>query len=146
MAEQPPQNLKNHRRWHPIWHFFAFPVMMLNVVATIWHTLRFPTNWNYWQVVFAIALFLAVFAARYQTLRVQDRLIRLEMRLRLREVLTGALAGRIMDLTPKQLVGLRFASNAELPALIERCLSGELKDDEAVKKQVKDWQADWLRA
>ena len=145
MAERP-QNLKNHRRWHPMFHFFALPVVLLNVVATIWHTWRHPGTWNYWQIVFSIALLLAVFAARYHTSRVQDRVIRLEMRLRLRELLSGALASRIMDLTPKQLVGLRFAGNAELPGLVERCLSGELTDDEAVKKQVKDWQPDWLRA
>ena len=146
MAGHPVQNLANHRRWHPIWHFFAFPVVMLNVVATSWHAVRHPTTWNYWAIVFSVAIFLAVFAARFQTAQVQDRVIRLEMRLRLRDVLPAALAARIPDLSVKQLVGLRFAGNAELPALVERCLSGELKNDEAVKKQVKDWQADWLRA
>ncbi len=147
MAEHPPQNLKNHRRFHPMWHFFALPVLLLNVVATVWHTLRHPiTYWTGWQIVLSVALLLAVLAARQQTLTVQDRLIRLEMRLRLRQVLTGALAGRIMELTHRQLIGLRFASDAELPALVERCLAGELKNDEAVKKQVEDWQPDWLRA
>jgi hypothetical protein len=146
MAEHPPQNLKNHRRFHPMFHFFALPVLLLNVLATIWHTWRHPTPWNGWLIVFSIALLMAVLAARAQTLHVQDRLIRLEMRLRLRQVLTGALAGRIMELTYRQLIGLRFASDAELPALVERCLSGDLPNDEAVKKQVKDWQPDWLRA
>jgi hypothetical protein len=146
MAEHPPQNLKNHRRFHPMFHFFALPVLLLNVLATIWHTWRHPTPWNGWLIVFSIALLMAVVAARAQTLHVQDRLIRLEMRLRLRQVLTGALAGRIMELTYRQLIGLRFASDAELPALVERCLSGDLPNDEAVKKQVKDWQPDWLRA
>lgn len=146
MAEHPPQNLKNHRRFHPMFHFFALPVLLLNVLATIWHSWRHPTPWNGWLIVFSIALLMAVLAARAQTLHVQDRLIRLEMRLRLRQVLTGALAGRIMELTYRQLIGLRFASDAELPALVERCLSGDLPNDEAVKKQVKDWQPDWLRA
>lgn len=146
MAEHPPQNLSNHRRWHPMWHFFALPVLLLNVAATAWHAWRHQTIWTGWLIVVSIALFLAVVAARTQTLQVQDRLIRLEMRLRLRQVLTGALAGRIMELTHRQLIGLRFASDAELPALVERCLSGDLKNDEAVKKQVKDWQPDWLRA
>jgi hypothetical protein len=147
MAEHPPQTLKNHRRFQPAWHFFALPALLLNVVATVWHSLRHPIGyWAGWQIVVSVALLVAVAAARTQTLLVQDRLIRLEMRLRLRQVLTGALAGRITELTHRQLIGLRFAGDAELPALVERCLSGELKNDEAVKKQVKDWQPDWLRA
>jgi hypothetical protein len=146
MAERPMQNLKNHRQFDPMWHFVAAPILLLNVVATIWHAWRHQTIWTGWLIVVSIALLLAVLAARQQTLRVQDRLIRLEMRLRLRQVLTGALAGRIMELTHRQLIGLRFASDAELPALVERCLSGDLGNDEAVKKQVKDWQPDWLRA
>ena len=77
---------------------------------------------------------------------VQNRLIRLEMRLRLKDVLPASLAKRVNELSAKQLVGLRFAGDSELQALVERCLSGELASDEAVKKQVKDWQPDWLRA
>ena len=146
MAEQREQNLKNHRRFLPPFHFFALPVVMLNVVATAWHGWRHPSVWNLWGVVFAVGLLMAVVLARVQTLIVQDRVIRLEMRLRLSDVLPAALAGRASRLSPKQLVGLRFAGNAELPGLVERCLSGELQNGEAVKKQVKDWQPDWLRA
>ena len=146
MAEQRPQEFKTHRRWHPMWHFFALPVLTANVIVVAERVWGVPGFWSYWQVIVALALAIAVFAARTQTLRVQDRVIRLEMRSRLREVLTPVLAGRIDDLTPKQLVGLRFAGNPELQALVERCLSGELKNDEAVKKEIKDWQPDWLRA
>ncbi|MFI5311492.1 MAG: DUF6526 family protein [Gemmatimonadales bacterium] len=146
MAAERPQDLKNHRRWLPPFHFFALPVMLANVVATIWHVVRHPSPWGYWQVVVAFALFTAVLMSRVMVSVVQDRVIRLEMRLRLRDVLPAALAARITDLTPKQLVGLRFACDAELPALVERCLAGELKNDEAVKKVVKTWQPDWLRA
>ena len=146
MAPSRPQDLSTHRRWLPMWHFVAFPLTIVNVILASWHAIRIPTRWNMWQVAMAVALVLICFSARVMALIVQDRLIQLEMRLRLKEVLTGALASRIGDLTPKQLVGLRFAGNAELPGLVERCLSGELANDEAVKKQVKDWQADWLRA
>jgi len=146
MAATPTQSLKNHRRFHPMWHYFALPILAINMFATAWHAVRHPSPWDHWMIVVSVALALAVLAARQQTLTVQDRLIRLEMRVRLREVLTGALAGRINELTTRQLIGLRFAGNAELPALVERCLSGELQNDEAVKKQVQDWQADWLRA
>ena len=95
MAEQRPQNLKSHRRYHPMWHFFALPVLTANIIIVARHMWGVPGFWSYWQVVVALALAIAVFAARTQTLRVQDRVIRLEMRDRLREVLSPALAGRI---------------------------------------------------
>jgi hypothetical protein len=145
MADQL-QTFKTHRRTHPLWHYVAFPLLLLNVVASVWHAVRIPTMWNGWGVVVAIAILIAVFAARVQTLTVQNRLIRLEMRMRLRETLPAAMHGRINELSVRQLVGLRFAGDAELPALVDRCLKGELKDDEAVKKEVRDWQADFVRA
>jgi hypothetical protein len=97
-------------------------------------------------VVYTVGIMLCVFRARAQTLTVQNRVIRLEMRLRLKDVLAPALAARIGELSVSQLVGLRFASDAELPALVERCLSGQLANNEAVKKEIKNWQPDWLRA
>ena len=146
MAETKTQDLKTHRRWVPVYHFVVLPILLGNFVFAIWHTIRIPTTWNMWQVLVAFALFVGVLMARVMVNVVQDRVIRLEMNLRLAKVISGPLAARIGELTPKQLVGLRFAGDAELPGLIERCLSGELKNDEAVKKQVKNWQADWLRA
>ena len=146
MADQRPQDFKTHRRWHPMWHFFALPVLAANIVIVARHMWGQPGFWSYWQVVVALALAIAVFAARTQTLIVQNRLIRLEMRLRLKDVLPASLAKRVNELSAKQLVGLRFAGDSELQALVERCLSGELATDEAVKKQVRDWQPDWLRA
>ena len=146
MADQRPQDFKTHRRWQPMWHFFALPVLVANIIMVARHVWGQPGLWSYWQVVVALALAIAVFAARTQTLIVQDRLIRLEMRLRMNEVLPAPLAKRVNELSARQLVGLRFAGDAELQALVERCLSGELATDEAVKKQVRDWQPDWLRA
>jgi len=96
--------------------------------------------------VYAFGLLLCVWRARVQTITVQDRVIRLEMRLRLKDVLPAALAARISELSASQLIGLRFASDPELPALVERCLSGQLANRAAVKKEIKNWQADWLRA
>jgi hypothetical protein len=146
MTPPRPQDYETHRRVHPMWHLFAFPVLLVNAIATATHVWKSPTAWGYWEVVVAIALAVAVFAARVQTLTVQDRVIRLEMGLRLREALPPLLAKQIVELTPSQLVGLRFAGSAELPALVERCLSGELVNGSAVKKQIREWQPDWLRA
>lgn len=145
MPSKKPQTLGNHRRWNPLYHFFVLPLLAANVVATIWHAIRIPTTWNTWQCVMAVALLGVALAARGMALVVQDRVIRLEMRLRLREVLPAALAARVGELTKRQLVALRFAGDAELPALVERCLDGELVSRRSIKREVRDWQADWLR-
>jgi len=142
----PSQNFASHRRYHPMWHFFALPVLMLNVIATSIYAVRHRTWWNHWEIVVSVALFLAVFAARVQTLNVQNRIIRLEMRTRLRDLLPAAMQGRINDLTVRQLVGLRFAGDGEMAGLVERCLKGELTGPDDIKKQITDWQPDWLRA
>ena len=146
MADVRPQDYRRHRRWFPAYHFVALPVLLFNVIFAVWHAFRIQTRWNMWTAVVSVALLFTAFAARVMALTVQNRVIRLEMRLRLKDVLPGPLVARIGELGTKQLIGLRFASDAELPALVERCLSGELANDEAVKKQIKTWQPDWLRA
>jgi len=146
MGTPAPQSFATHRRYDPAWHFVAGIIVLLGVVAAVVHAVRGTGYYNWWMVVYTFGILLAVARARVQTLTVQDRLIRLEMRLRLRDVLPPALATRIDELGVRQLVGLRFASDAELPGLVERCLSGELTSHEAVKKEIKNWQPDWLRA
>ena len=99
-----------------------------------------------WGAIFAAALAAAVLASRVMALAVQDRVIRLEMRLRMRELLPDDLQSRIPGLTRQQLVGLRFACDAELPELVRRVLAGSLKTSTDVKKAVQTWEADHLRA
>ena len=84
--------------------------------------------------------------ARLMALTVQDRVIRLEMRIRLKEVLPADLRSRVGELTPAQLIGLRFASDAELPELVRQVLGGSLKTTKEIKKVVRNWQGDYLRA
>jgi hypothetical protein len=146
MAASAPQSFATHRRYDPPWHFVGANIVAIGVIVAAVHAFREAGWYNWWMVVYTIGVMLVVFRARAQTLRVQDRLIRLEMRLHLKEVLAPALAARIGELSVSQLVGLRFASDVELPGLVERCLSGQLADREAVKKEIKNWQADWLRA
>jgi hypothetical protein len=142
-----PQDFKSHRRFDPFWHFSGALIVAFGFVASVVHAVRHPDGyWNWFFAVYALGIALSVFRARAQTLIVQNRVIRLEMRLRLKEVLSPSLAGRINELSVSQLVGLRFASDAELPGLVERCLSGQLPGTEAVKKEIKNWQADWVRA
>ncbi len=146
MPAEKSQSYSNHAQYDPMWHFVAFPIVMIGFFVAVMHAFRTGDKDSIWNAVYSLGVLLAVFFARSQTLRVQNRVIRLEMRLRLREVLPAAMHARIVELTPSQLVGLRFASNAELPGLVERCLKGELPHGGAVKKEVRDWQSDWLRA
>jgi Family of unknown function (DUF6526) len=147
MAAPAPQNHANHRRYDPPWHFVGALIVAAGFVVALMHAVRHTDSyWNWWFVVYTLGIALCVFRARAQTLVVQNRVIRLEMRHRLKEVLAPALAARIGELSVSQLVGLRFASDAELSALVERCLQGDLANGEAVKKEIKNWQADWLRA
>jgi hypothetical protein len=146
MAAPASQTFANHRRYDPPWHFVGAMIVLLGVIAAAVHAYRQDGYYNWWMVVYTAGIMLCVFRARAQTLTVQNRVIRLEMRLRLKEALAPALAARIGELSVSHLVGLRFASDAELPALVERCLSGQLANNEAVKKEIKNWQPDWLRA
>jgi len=147
MAANSTQSLANHRRYDPAWHFAGVLIVAAGFVVAVIHAIRHPEGYfNWWFAVYALGILLVVARARAQTLLVQDRVIRLEMRLRLKDVLPPALGARIGELSVGQLVGLRFASDAELPGLVERCLSGQLVTRNAVKKEIKNWQADWLRA
>jgi hypothetical protein len=146
MADHGTQSFASHARFHPMWHFVAVPIVGINLIVAAIGAFRDPSATTLWNAVLALGLGVAIFAARVQTLIVQDRLIRLEMRLRLRELLSAEMAKRIPELTVKQLVGLRFASDAELPGLVERCLKGELPDGTACKQAIKDWQPDFQRA
>ena len=140
-----PQNYKNHARFLPAFHFFAVPVLLVNFVVELWSLWATPTFASLWTVVVAAALVAMAFLSRTQALRAQDRIIRLEMQFRLRGVLPADLQNRILDLTPRHLVALRFASDAELPELVREVLAGTLKTPKEVKMRVRDWQADWLR-
>jgi hypothetical protein len=144
MPEQ--QSFKNHAKWVPAYHFFVGPVLMINVVNSI---IRAYHSFNYdhaFGILVAIALLLLSFQARLFALKVQDRVIRLEMRLRLRELLPADLQPRINDFRPGQLVALRFASDAELPTLARKVLDENLTDQKSIKQLIQNWQPDYLRA
>jgi Family of unknown function (DUF6526) len=145
MAERV-QTYKNHPRLLPAFHFFVLPVLLLNVLNEVRREWRYPSEGQLFVVVVAAALFTLAFLSRSMALTVQDRVIRLEMRLRLRQILPPELQTRIQDLTHRQLVALRFASDAELPELVREILAGKLTTVKEIKLRVKNWQGDWLRA
>ena len=139
------QTLSNHTRFFPLFHFFAAPILFANLVYALLQLVRTPSLSTAWGALFAAGLVAGLTAARLMALTVQDRVIRLEMRLRLREVLPADLQARIPELTRQQLVALRFASDAELPDLVRRVCSGSLSNAKEIKKAVSHWQGDYLR-
>ena len=146
MSEPRTQGYANHRRYFALYHYLAMPILLANLVVTTVHAVRFPSRWTIWIVVVSLGLVAGLVASRASTLVVQSRLIALEMRLRLAAPLPPEMRGRISELRLKQLVGLRFAGDAELPLLMQRCLDGELTTADAVKREIRDWRPDFLRA
>ena len=144
MAGKVPQSLANHVRLDPPFHFFVLPVFAITVVVALVHLVMHPGLHAAWLFVFAIAAATAVVKARTYALKVQDRVIRLEERLRLAILLDKPLRARITELTESQLVALRFASDAELPALAARALTEKLSNAE-IKKAITQWRADYWR-
>jgi hypothetical protein len=140
------QNFENHTKIVPVFHYVVLPVFLVNVIWSIVHAVRHFSFGTAISSVVAIALLLLAFTARVFALTVQDRVIRLEMQLRLQQILPADLRSRIPEFTVGQLVSLRFASDAELPKLARRVLDDKLTDGKAIKKLVKNWQPDLLRA
>lgn len=140
------QTYQTHRHFPRYYFGVAVPAAWVALLLAAWSCYRRPSLETAVPLVLAVALTLVLLVARVMANRVQDRVIRLEMRLRLRDVLPPTLHPRSSALTTRQLVGLRFASDAELPALVERCLAGELTTGDAVKRAIRDWQPDYLRA
>jgi hypothetical protein len=141
------QNFKNHGRFVPLYHFFALPMLIINFGIQVywWIKLGFGLA-HFTAVLIAAALFFGVLYARLFALRVQDRLIRLEERLRYERVLPEELRWRADELTVDHFVSLRFSSDEELPALMRKVLDDKLTERKAIKRLIKNWRPDYLRA
>ena len=144
MPEKMPQTLENHTKLHPPFHFFLLPVAAINVCMAVWNAIKDPGLGSIWGVVMALAFILAVFLIRIYALKVQDRVIRVEERLRLSGLLPEPLRARIAQLDEKQMVALRFAGDAEVPALVERALEQKLAPTD-IKKAIRAWRPDYYR-
>jgi hypothetical protein len=141
-----PQSFENHVKFVPLFHFFVLPVFGINVISSVIHCVRFFSWGSVLGVLLALAFAFGALYARLFALSVQDRVIRLEMRLRLQEALPADLRARIPELEVSQLVALRFASDAELPALARKVLDEKLTKRKAIKKLIQTWEPDYLRA
>ncbi len=144
MADQT-QTLATHRRFIPAFHFFALPILYINVFVVaiyFWEEPNFRTGWG---LLVAIALAVGITWSRFMPLRAQDRIIRLEERTRLERLLPADLRGRVGELSERQLIALRFAPDDEVPELTRRTLNGELKSPGDIKRAIRNWRADHFR-
>lgn len=144
------QNFSNHVRWFPLFHFVVIPLLVLNLLSHIVRLYLAEPNSGrktlaFWTLL-SFTFILMALAARLQALTVQNRVIRLEEKLRYKTLLSPELAAQAEGLSLGQIIALRFASDAELPSLVERTLNGEFATPKEIKKAVKDWRADHLRA
>lgn len=140
-----PQSYANHTRWYPLVHFVITPLLTFNLIARIVFLVQELSWQNGFDLLVAIALILLSFAARLQALKAQDRVIRLEERLRYQRLLSPDLADRAGEIRTGQIIALRFASDAELPALVQRVLNGDFQRTKEIKLAIKDWRGDYLR-
>ena len=139
------QTFSTHRRFIPAFHFFALPVLLVNMFVVASQFWRDPRPGTAWATLVAIALAIGIASSRFMPLRAQDRIIRLEERTRLERLLPADLRGRIGDLTERQLIAIRFAPDHEVPDITRRALSGELKSPGDIKRAIKDWRGDYFR-
>lgn len=143
----PEQSYSNHTRFVPPFHFFVLPMLLINF--------GFSVYW-WWKAGFSLAgavalvvaatLFVGFVCVRLMAMAVQDRVIRLEERLRFERVLPADLQARIPEFTMDQLVAMRFASNAELPELARKVLDEHIQERKAIKQMIKTWRPDLVRA
>ena len=141
------QTFSNHTRWYPPFHFFVLPLLLLNIIFSIYVTVHDWPRYEHthlWWVVMAIVFFVMAETSRNSALAAQDRIIRLEERLRLAALLQAEDRAHIDELTIKQLIALRFASDAELPALVRKTLTQNL-ESKAIKQSIVNWRGDYDR-
>jgi hypothetical protein len=140
------QNFENHAKFVPGFHAAVLGIFTINLGWSLYRVAHAFSAESVISLLLAIAFILLAFYSRIFALTVQDRVIRLEMRLRMQQLLPAELRARIPEFGVNQLVALRFASDAELPVLAKKVLDEKLNNRKAIKKMIRDWQPDMLRA
>ena len=144
MSKSQPQNLKNHARFDPPFHFVLLIVFLANLIISIVYVVRHPCFHSAWFVVLSVAAILALLKMRMYPMKVQDRVIRLEERLRLQALAPSEWHTQIYRLSEDQLIGLRFASDDEVVELAKQALEQNLTRKQ-IKERIKDWRGDYWR-
>ena len=145
LGEKMPQTYANHARFVPLFHFVVFGLLILNLFYRLYVVVRYFHWGAVIDVLLAVALVLFAWSVRTFDARLQDRIIRLEMRLRLQRLLPAELQPRIAELEPGQLIALRFATDAELPGLVDEVLAGRLTKNSEIKQRIQTWEPDYFR-
>ena len=146
MAETAQQSFENHARFVPAYHMGAFGIFVINLLWSLYRLAKYPSADTVISLLLAVGFLLLFFYARVFATTVQDRVIRLEMQLRLRHLLPADLQSCVDDLTHRQLIALRFASDGELPDLCRRVVNDKITDQKTIKRMIKNWKPDHLRA
>jgi hypothetical protein len=139
-----PQSYASHAKIDPAFHFFVLPVLLINIFVVGYLLFRHPGIGGAWLLLISVALLILAGRLRSWATHLQDRVIRMEERVRLAAILPEPLRARIVELSDSQIVGLRFASDAELPALFQRALDEKLSRSD-IKKAITDWRPDYSR-
>lgn len=139
-----PQSYASHAKIDPAFHFFVLPVLLINVIVVGYLLIRHPGIGGAWVLLVSVALLVLAGRLRNWATHLQDRVIRMEERIRLTAILPEPLRSRIAELSDSQIVGLRFASDAELPALFQRAVDERLSRSD-IKKAITDWRPDYSR-
>ncbi|HXM48575.1 MAG TPA: DUF6526 family protein [Pyrinomonadaceae bacterium] len=140
-----PQTFANHTRWQPPFHFFIAPVMLINVIWSVVQFIKAPGRNSGWWIVVSVALLVLAFLVRANSLKVQDRLIRLEEKLRYQQILSAPICQQASGLNMGQIIALRFAGDDELEELVDAVLAGKLAKAGDIKRAIKGWRADMFR-
>lgn len=141
MSESAPQNLKNHGRLDPMFHIIPFFVLVANLVVAIVYTVYHLSFYSVWLVLLSIIVFIPYFKIRIYPLKVQDRVIRLEERLRLQTLAPAEWHTQLNRLNENQLIGLRFAGDDEVVELAKQALEHNLTRKQ-IKERIKEWRPD----
>lgn len=144
MNKPGPQGIHHHVRFDPIFHFFLVWIALASIIIAIVHAVHRPGFYSAWLVVVAVAAFFALYRLRTYPLKVQDRVIRLEERLRLQALAPAAWQAQINRLSEDQLIGLRFASDEEVVELAHQALEHSLNRKQ-IKERIKSWRPDTWR-
>jgi hypothetical protein len=144
MSKSEPQNLQNHARTDPPFHFVLVPIFLANLVVSIVFVCIHPCFYSAWFVVLSVAAILALTKMRMYAMKVQDRVIRLEERLRLQALAPAEWHAQIYRLSEDQLIGLRFAADDEAVELAKQALELNLGRKQ-IKQRIKSWRADYWR-
>lgn len=141
MSKSEPQCLKNHGRLDPSFHVVTFFVLIVNLVVAIFYMVQHLGLYSAWLVVLSVVVFIPFFKLRLYPMKVQDRVIRLEERIRLQALAPAEWHTQIFRLTEDQLIGLRFAADDEVVELAKQALEHNLNRKQ-IKERIKDWRAD----